>query len=456
MSTPPPILADRGPLQGVPSVVTTGGQRVVTIQRHLGGGTQGDVYAAMLGDRPVAVKWYATSYLRIDTGLRRRLERLVAAGPPGPGFIWPLDLVQSPDTAGFGYVMPLIEPRFVGMRALLSGKIDPSFRALATVGCQVAQGFLDLHARGLCYCDINFGNIWFDPETGATLICDNDNVDVNGSIGAIPGSPRFMAPEIVRSECGPNIATDLHSLAVLLFWMLTMHHPLVGRAEFELRFPGPEDDLRIFGTDPRFIFDPADDSNAPVPGHQDVPLIYWPLYPGFLKALFVQAFTRGLQDQAGRVMESSWRRATARLRDSILTCHGCGAEGFYDPDTEPGQEPACWQCGAARGPVLVLQLGKAELPPSTGKADLVIATGCELFPHHLQPGHSFDFSRPLARVVAHPTSPGIFGLMNLTATDWRATSARGIDRPVPEGMRVQLDPGMTIDFGPVQGAVFLR
>jgi hypothetical protein len=33
---------------------------------------------------------------------------------------------------------------------------------------------------GYSYRDISFGNLFFDPDTGDVLICDNDNVSANG------------------------------------------------------------------------------------------------------------------------------------------------------------------------------------------------------------------------------------------------------------------------------------
>ena len=84
----------------------------------------------------------------------------------------------------------------------------------------IADSFLKLHAKGLCYQDINFGNIFLDPVLGDICICDNDNVDINGERGGVFGTKKFMAPEIVRCEKRPDANTDLYSLAVVLFEML--------------------------------------------------------------------------------------------------------------------------------------------------------------------------------------------------------------------------------------------
>ena len=63
--------------------------------------------------------------------------------------------------------------------------------------------------------------MFFDPDTGDVLICDNDNVSANGiDNSSVYGTPRFMAPEIVMGQAKPSRNTDLYSLAVLLFYMV--------------------------------------------------------------------------------------------------------------------------------------------------------------------------------------------------------------------------------------------
>jgi len=53
---------------------------------------------------------------------------------------------------------------------LMKRRIEPSFRALLTAGLELADSFLRLHAKGLCYRDILFGNVFFEPDTGKISI----------------------------------------------------------------------------------------------------------------------------------------------------------------------------------------------------------------------------------------------------------------------------------------------
>ena len=114
-------------------------------------------------------------------------------------------------------------------------------------------------------------------------------------------TPRFIAPEIVRGEAAPSTQTDLFSLAVLLFYLFHVHHPLEGSREAAIKCFDLPAMNRLYGTEPCFIFDPADAGNRPLPGLHDNALAHWPIYPQFLRDLFTQAFTAGLHDAAERV-----------------------------------------------------------------------------------------------------------------------------------------------------------
>ena len=416
-----------------------------TIDAFLGGGAQGEVYQATLAGQAVAIKWYFPQYLQQDPGLRRRIEQVIAFGAPSDRFLWPQDIATSRlIQPALATSWRLREPRFQGMADLVTRRVTPSFRALITTAFELAYNYRALHAKGLCYRDIAFGNVFFDPDTGDVRICDNDNVDVNDSPGAINGTPRFMAPEIVRGESEPTVQSDLFSLSVLLFYLLCNHHPLEGKRELAIHCFDQAAMTRLYGHEACFIFDPHDESNRPVAGAHDNALAFWPLYPQFLRAAFTQAFTAGIHDpQHGRVRESEWCSALLRLRDAILYCAHCAAENFYDVDAlRAGQQPHCWAC---QEPI--------PLPPRLrihhgAEAQIVLLNhDTQLYRHHLDSAHPFDLNEPLAAVTQHPNDPTRWGLQNLSADKWVATTANGAVRDVSPGRSVALAASTRIHFG---------
>ena len=186
------------------------------VKNLLGAGTQGEVYKVDLNDSEMALKWYFPQWINQDREQKQRLEKAISSGAPNDKFLWPIDLAEAPGVDGYGYIMRLREPQFKSIIDLMKRRVEPSFRTLATAGFELADSYYQLHAKGLCYRDISFGNVFFDPDSGEVRICDNDNVDVDGTPGAVDGTPRFMAPEIVRGQASPSTQTDLFSLAILL------------------------------------------------------------------------------------------------------------------------------------------------------------------------------------------------------------------------------------------------
>jgi serine/threonine protein kinase len=424
------------------------------VEQLLGGGGQGEVYRAMLEGKPVAIKWYFPASATSEQ--RAALQELIIIGAPNDKFLWPLELVSATGTAGFGYLMPLRPNSYKSLFELMQGRIDPSFRALATAGLIVAHSFLQLHAKGLAYRDISFGNVFFKPDSGDVLICDNDNVAVDASmVGGVYGTPNFMAPEIVRGESSPSTQTDLFSLAVLLFYMFHIHHPLFGRKVMTIRCLDLPARTKLCGLEPLFIFDPHDHANEALPRSVDPTgeagdnaLRFWPIYPQFLRDLFTRAFTEGLRDPTARVRESEWRAAMVRLRDAILFCQRCSSENFYDPEAlknSGGKARTCWSCGR-----------DLVLPPQIriGKNTIVMLNhNTQLFPHHVDDNNMYDFSHPIAAVAQHPINPAIWGLKNLSTEKWVSVFPDGTVKDVEPGRSVTLAVNTKVEFGNAEGVI---
>lgn len=420
-----------------------------TIEVLLGAGGQGEVYKAKLGGEDVAVKWF---FPQMATPAQRdSMELLIRKGAPSEHFLYPLEITTAKGVPGFGYIMALRPKRFKNIVDLMTRRIEPTFRALATAGFNLAHNYLLLHSQGLCYRDISFGNAFFDPATGDILIADNDNVSVDGAgVLGVLGTPRFMAPEIVRGEAVPSTETDLFSLSVLIFYMLMVAHPLEGAKEAAIKALDLAAMTKIYGKEPVFIFDPNDASNRPVPGIHDNALAFWRIYPQFLRDIFIRAFTTGITDpKNGRVRESEWRGEMIKLRDSIFYCPHCSLENFYDSiavKASGGNAGLCWACAA-----------QLQLPPRIriGKSVVMLNHDAELFPHHIDDGQLYDFSAPVAAVAAHPARPNVWGLKNLSKDMWFISASDGKVQDVLPDQSVTLAAGTKIQFGKTEGEIRL-
>ena len=324
------------------------------------------------------------------------------------------------------------------MSDLISGRVDAPFSVIIRLCLGLADAFLKLHAEGMCYRDISLGNVFADPRTGRPLICDTDNVGIDGQVRSrVLGTSRFMAPEIVRDQALPSIATDLYSLSVLIFYLLMVHHPLIGRRELDFACLDPAAERDLFGTRPLFVFDPTDDSNRPDDAAHPAVLQYWPLYPQFLRADFTRAFTIGLHQPHARVREGIWRQRMARLLDGIVSCR-CGAE----VPTDHGEATTCWRCGA---------VVPAHVRLVVDDRPLVLTRTGKVHAHHVL--HDYDYDTVIGTVTAHPSKPSVWGLRNDTDAQWRVNLPSGSVMSVPPGRTVGLIAGAVIDFGTASGRI---
>jgi len=399
------------------------------------------VYKASLDGQPVAVKWY---YPNIAAQMpEENLQRLISTPSPSPKFAWPLAIVKSKKVPGYGYVMPLRPEGMHGIDDLINRLVDPGFFILCTAAFHLADSFLKLHALGLCYRDLSYGNAFINPRSGDVCICDNDNVTINGDRHAtVLGTPLFMAPEIVKRQAYPDANSDLYSLATLLFLLFILDHPLFGRREHAVHCLDEAAMNHLCGTNPLFIYDPNDESNRPVPGRHVNALAFWPLYPLAFRRLFTKSFTTGLRDaQNGRVRESEWRAAIVQLRDSIHYCR-CGAENMYDREQLANAQPRA--CAACQQPLV--------LPPRlrTKHGIIMLNHDTKLYGHHLSEAHLYVFTKPWAEIAQHP-STGQWGLRNLSPDPWKATLSNASPQDVPNGKAVTLTDGLKLDFGTLEG-----
>lgn len=403
-----------------------------TVMKCLGSGGQGEVYEVAAGHDHYALKWY---HPHMATPIqKKRIQYLIENGMPDKRFLWPIDFIEK--DGRFGYVMPLRPNHYKSIVDLMKRKAEPSFEALCHAGYELADCFQTLHSMGYCYGDLSFGNAFLDPETGNILICDNDNVVVNGKKDQnVEGTLGFMAPEIVRGEAGPSNLTDLFSLAVLLFYMFMLHHPLEGAREASIKCLDLVARQKLYGKEPIFIWDPENIENRPIAGYQDNAIIYWRLYPDFMRELFIKSFTTGLNEPKERIVENQWKKAFMTLKDSIMFCPDCQVELFYNGEAKVNSQPICWCCHHGAPLPLVLEIGEKRI---------VLGGSSVIYQHHLD--NDLNTSEVVARVSRHPKDPQKWGLTNKTKEIWLITKPNGEMISVPPEKSFLLMPGITIVF----------
>lgn len=424
--------------RGLSLRLSTGGSGFVG--DYLGGGGQGSVYIADCGGRKLALKWYHPDVIRIDVTLRSRILSMIRQGPPDRNFVWPLAMAEIEGQSSFGYLMPLISADRRPLQDLFlppPKRLNPSLAVRAAACLEIATSFQKLHATGYCYQDINFGGFFVDPERGSIQICDADNIAVDGIAGGVFGTRKFMAPEVLRRETIPSTRTDLYSMAVLFFYLLFNWHPLDGRRENAIANMTPAVEMDLYGRHPLFIFDPQDTSNGPVPRSHDWVVARWAAMPAAIRLLFTRAFTEGLMQPARRPIESEWRNALDRLRDSIVACGRCTFEHGIDRNrVETGI--ACVTCGAP-----------LDLPPllNAGHEPVLLKPARRVFDYQLDTGFIVEDAEALVAVESHPRDPAILGLHNARADAWPVEMPNGTRLMLAPGRTVRIVDGLVIAFG---------
>ena len=227
---------------------------------ELGRGAMGITYKASDTTlrRPVALKVISSRLLHNESLKNRFLREARAAASLRHPYVASIYYLGSTDASYF-YAMELIEGQTLEAYIAQHGPLDIKLALEITV--QITSALGAAHQAGLVHRDIKPANIILTREShgqltakvidfGLVKLAAGDVEDSSASEpGIFLGTPRYASPEQI--SCGPvDIRSDLYSVGVTLWQMLTKAAPFIGTpsevAVQHLQSPLPINKLRHF------------------------------------------------------------------------------------------------------------------------------------------------------------------------------------------------------------------
>src|SRR6185503_15697812 len=101
---------------------------------------------------------------------------------------------------------------------------------VVTVGAEIAQALAAVHAAGLLHRDVKTQNVMRRAD-GRLVLMDfgaGRPADTEpGEDAVITGTPLYLAPEVLNHQRA-TVQSDIYSLGVLMFYLLTGAYPVSG------------------------------------------------------------------------------------------------------------------------------------------------------------------------------------------------------------------------------------
>ncbi len=201
------------------------------LHRRLARGGMADVFLArdQLLDRPVAVKVLFPQFAAEPSFVERfRREAQAAANLNHPSIVAVYDWGEHDNT--YFIVMEYVEGRSLADIIKAEGTLHPDRAAEIAADTAAALGFA--HRNGTVHRDVKGGNILITP-TGQVKVTDFGIARAFGGgdeltqTGSVMGTATYFSPEQAQGK-PVDPRSDLYSLGVVLFEMLTGRPPFTG------------------------------------------------------------------------------------------------------------------------------------------------------------------------------------------------------------------------------------
>ncbi len=210
------------------------------LHRQLATGGTADVFLArdQLLNRPVAVKVLNASLSEDQAFVERlRREAQLVASLNHQNIVGVFDQGEQ-DGAPF-IVMEYVNGRSLAEILRSEGRLHPD-RA-ATIAVDVAAALDAAHRQGMVHMDVKPGNVMITAEGQVKLadfgiakaLNEGAETDLTAEGGTVMGTATYLSPEQAQGQkVGPR--SDVYSLAVVLYEMMTGRPPFVGDTPVEI------------------------------------------------------------------------------------------------------------------------------------------------------------------------------------------------------------------------------
>jgi serine/threonine-protein kinase len=204
---------------------------------EIGRGAMGVVYKARDPkiNRTVAIKSISLAHQPREAVYEFRERFLREAEAAGrlshPGIVTIFDVGEEPETHDPYLVMEYIKGKSLDREFQEKGKLAPELAVRLLI--EIAEALDCAHGQGVVHRDLKPANILL-TEGGHAKIADFGvaklNLDNNLTLhGQVLGTPSFMSPEQLNGEPVDG-RSDLFSLGVILYMLLTGHRPFQGNS----------------------------------------------------------------------------------------------------------------------------------------------------------------------------------------------------------------------------------
>ena len=200
--------------------------------RLLGRGGMGAVYLArdLTLEREVAIKVVKTDSDAPEVYDRLRREAKTAARLSHPNIV-PLHAFGEVEGMPY-FVMGYVRGEALGARLRRDGKLpeDEARRILA----EIADALDHAHRQGVVHRDIKPDNVLLEDDSGRALLTDFGVARALGKgdtltrAGSVVGTPHYMSPEQAAGRADLDGRSDIYSLGVMAYAMLSGRLPFEG------------------------------------------------------------------------------------------------------------------------------------------------------------------------------------------------------------------------------------